>query len=201
MKPTGGVGNHRPEDKATAYNNLMEQILSNENMRLAWKRVKANKGEPTSNVITTVITEEATGSDKSAIAKVEKAMENSAREFPSELYVDAGYTSAAEIARFEHEGRELKGAVQPAPTCGKRYKVDEFEIDILNRSAVCPAGKKNSQCSRLEEKKTGRVDFRFEWGKPVESVPCGNTVSRRVNGIARCVSVNIIFIFKHVEKK
>ncbi|MBI4623308.1 MAG: transposase [Verrucomicrobia bacterium] len=35
-------------------------------------------------------------------------------------------------------------------------------LDVA-RSAVCPAGHPSTQCSRLEEAKTGRINFRFEW--------------------------------------
>ena len=45
-KPKGGAGNHRSQDKTDSYDDLIEQILSRENMLRAWKRVKANKGAP-----------------------------------------------------------------------------------------------------------------------------------------------------------
>jgi len=32
------------------------------------------------------------------------------------------------------------------------------------RQAVCPAGKTNTQCSRLEEGASGKVSYRFECG-------------------------------------
>lgn len=169
-QPAGAVQNpHDPEAqwsrKNAAGKKRKEWIGYKAHVSETVEKEAHKKGEPTRNVITAVVTEEATGSDKSAIGKVEQTLTDSTQEPPAELYVDAGYTSAAEIARFEAEGRELKGPVQPAPTCGKRYKVDEFEVDIPNRCAVCPAGRKSSQCSRLKEKKTGRVDYRFEWGK------------------------------------
>ena len=46
------------------------------------------------------------------------------------------------------------------------------------RQAICPAGKANTQCSRLEEKHTGKVSYRFEW-----STHCENCWLR-----AQCVS-------------
>jgi len=42
--PNGRTGNRRSEDKPESQSNLLERILSRENMLLAWKRVKANKG-------------------------------------------------------------------------------------------------------------------------------------------------------------
>jgi len=34
---------------------------------------------------------------------------------------------------------------------------------VEERRAVCPAGKESTQCSRLEEERTGKVSFRLEW--------------------------------------
>jgi len=45
----------------------------------------------------------------------------------------------------------------------KRFGSDHFNILVDQRQAICPAGQKNSQCSRLEEQASGRVSYRFEW--------------------------------------
>ena len=37
------------------------------------------------------------------------------------------------------------------------------QIRVEERRAVCPAGRANTQCSRVEDKKSGRVKYRFEW--------------------------------------
>jgi transposase len=34
---------------------------------------------------------------------------------------------------------------------------------VEERRAICPAGKENTQCSRLEQKEAGEVSYRFEW--------------------------------------
>ena len=46
VKPTGGVRMRHVMDPSDPNVNLLEQILSRENARQAWKRVKANKGAP-----------------------------------------------------------------------------------------------------------------------------------------------------------
>jgi hypothetical protein len=44
-----------------------------------------------------------------------------------------------------------------------RYSTEDFDVSMGERRAVCPAGKANTQCSRLEEEKSGKVSYRFEW--------------------------------------
>lgn len=44
--PIGGMPMERVIDQPTPEQHLLEQILSRENMELAWKRVRANKGAP-----------------------------------------------------------------------------------------------------------------------------------------------------------
>ncbi len=44
MMPSGGEDVSCPADEATPHDELLEQILSSENMRKAWARVRANKG-------------------------------------------------------------------------------------------------------------------------------------------------------------
>ena len=46
VKPTGGVRMRHVMDPSDPNVNLLEQILSRDNVRQAWKRVKANKGAP-----------------------------------------------------------------------------------------------------------------------------------------------------------
>ena len=61
-------------------------------------------------------------------------------------------------------GRELIGPV-PAPANNNdgRFTTQAFQVEVEQRRATCPAGQSNSQCSRLEEKATGKVAYRFEW--------------------------------------
>lgn len=123
------------------------------------------KGEPTKNVITAVVTQDATASDKAALPVVEQAWEAVGEPKPAVLYADAGYSSGAELARAGEEGRELRAPVQPAPKRGGRYSSEAFDVRVEQRLAVCPAGHESTNCSRLEEKKRGKVNYRFEWNR------------------------------------
>jgi hypothetical protein len=124
------------------------------------------KGEPTKAVLTAIVTQEAIASDKAALPVVERALEDAGESKPEKLYVDAGYTSADELARAQKEGRELRGPVQPgAPRKDSCYTSEAFDVSIQKRSALCPAGQRSTNCSRLENGKTGEVAYRFEWNK------------------------------------
>ena len=62
------------------------------------------------------------------------------------------------------EGRELIGpAARAASNNDGRFTSDAFQVRVEQRQAVCPAGHPNTQCSRLAEKATGKVSYRFEW--------------------------------------
>ena len=122
-------------------------------------------GEPTANVITAVVTQDAIASDKAALSPVESEWEDMKVEKPEILYADGGYTSGAELARAEAEGRRLQGPMARAPVKDKRFSTEDFDVCVEEHRATCLADKTNSQCSRLEEAKTGKVTYRFEFGR------------------------------------
>jgi transposase len=120
-------------------------------------------GEPTANVITALMTQEAITSDKATLSLVEREWEQRRVEKPNILYVDGGYTSGAELAHAKEEGRQLQGPMARAPVKDKRYSSEQFEVCVEERRAICPGEKTNSQCSRLQDAKTGKITYRFEF--------------------------------------
>ena len=46
MNPTGGAEARRRDTQPALHVDLMEQVVAAENMRRAWRQVKANKGAP-----------------------------------------------------------------------------------------------------------------------------------------------------------
>lgn len=120
-------------------------------------------GEPTPNVITAIVTQEAIASDKAALPPVEKEWADNTIDKPEELYVDGGYTSGHELHRATQEDRTLQGPMARAPVKDKRYSVEDFDIRVEERQATCPEGKTNSQCSKLTEAATGKVSYRIEF--------------------------------------
>jgi len=49
--------------------------------------------------------------------------------------------------------------------------VADFQICVEDRVAICPAGKANTQCSRLVEERTGNISYRFEWSTKCHGCP------------------------------
>ncbi len=121
-------------------------------------------GEPTGNFIVGMLTHAARESDEEGALKMEAEQQTMGLEKPPVNYVDAAYVSTEKLVEAAAEGRELIG---PAPKCANnndgRFQSEEFKVEVEQRRATCPASQQNTQCSRLVEKATGRVSYRFEW--------------------------------------
>jgi hypothetical protein len=128
-------------------------------------------GEPTASFITAVVTQPAIGSDEAGLSLVEQEQAQMGLAKPDQWYVDGAYVSAEGLAQARVEGRELIGPAQPAPVKDGRLSVEDFDVSVEQRRAVCPAGKTSSQCSRLEEEKTGKVSYRLEFGAQCRECP------------------------------
>jgi DDE family transposase/transposase-like protein DUF772 len=129
-------------------------------------------GEPTSAFITGIVTQPATGSDEAGMGALLEQQAEMGMDKPRELYVDGAYVSGQALAQAAAEGRQLVGPAQPPAQTGKSaFKSDAFDIDVEQRRGTCPAGKVSLQCSRLEEDKTGKVSYRFEWSTHCHDCP------------------------------
>lgn len=110
-----------------------------------------------------MVTQSAIESDDAGLpASLEKQKEIGL-EAPRELYVDGAYISAGALALAEKEERELVGPAQSSPHKENVFSAEGFDVEVKERRALCPAKKENTQCSRLEEKQSGKVTYRFEW--------------------------------------
>jgi transposase len=128
-------------------------------------------GEPTRNFITGIVTQPAHESDEAGAMAMEQEQAAMGLDKPPVQYVDGAYVSAEKLAQAQAEGRELMGPAQPAPGKEGRFTVADFDIRVEERRAVCPAGKVNTQCSRLVEETTGQVQYRFEFSTQCHDCP------------------------------
>src|SRR2546425_903782 len=110
-----------------------------------------------------IVTHPAYESDEAGALKMEQEQGQMGFEKPPVQYVDGAYVSAQKLVEAQAEGREIIGPAQPAPRKEGRFSVEDFQIKVEERTAICPVGKTNTQCSRLVEEETGKVSFRFEF--------------------------------------
>ena len=120
-------------------------------------------GEPTRNFIVGIVTHPAHESDELGAVKMEQEQAQMGWEKPPVQYVDGAYVSAQKLVEAHAEGREIVGPAQSAPRKDGRFSVEDFKVNVEERTAVCPAGKTNTQCSRLEDEASGKVSYRFEF--------------------------------------
>jgi hypothetical protein len=126
-------------------------------------------GEPTRNFVVGMVTHAARDSDEAGALLMEAEQKTMPLEPPPVQYVDAAYISTQKLVEAAAAGRELIGpAPAPADNIHGRFTSQSFQVAVEQRQAVCPAGQKNTQCSRLAEQATGKISFRFEW----ESATC-----------------------------
>lgn len=128
-------------------------------------------GEPTRNFIRGIVTHPAYESDQAGAVKMEAEQAAMGLAKPPVQYVDAAYVSAQKLVQARAEGRELIGPALPGPQKDGRFPVAEFQVNVEAQEALCPAGKVNTQCSRLVEESTGQVSYRFEFSTQCHDCP------------------------------
>jgi hypothetical protein len=114
-------------------------------------------GEPTRNFIVGMLTHPAYEHDEVGALKMEQEQARMGLDKPSVQYVDSAYISAFKLVEAQTQGRELIGPALPGPQKDGRFTAAQFQINVEERHAVCPAGKVNTQCSRLVEASTGNI--------------------------------------------
>jgi hypothetical protein len=128
-------------------------------------------GEPTRNFLMGIVTHRAYESDELGAVKMEQEQAQMGLEKPPVQYVDGAYVSAQKLAEAQAQGRELIGPARSAPQKDGRFSSEDFQVNVEARSAICPAGKTSTQCSRLEDEATGKVSYRFEFSTHCHECP------------------------------
>jgi hypothetical protein len=141
------------------------------------------KGEPTSQFITEITTTEAIASDLDGRVRLERQQEQHGLGCADELYVDSAYVTDDTLARASEEGRPLRGPARPSgKPRDERFPVEQFDVSMAERRAICPAGHVSTQCSRLENQQTGQVDYRFEWSSHCDTCPLQSQCTKAGSG-------------------
>jgi transposase len=167
-QPAGAVCNpHEPEAQWCSKSTIRDKTWIGYKVQVA-ETVQAEPclpGEPTRNILTAVATQNATESDQPGMAQVFREQAEQGLERPEALYVDGAYVYAEALHEAQTQGRELHGPARPSPKQGPVFPVDQFDVHVEDRAAVCPAGQASGHASRLQEEKTGKVIYRIEWNR------------------------------------
>jgi transposase len=181
-QPTGAVHNpHEPEAQWSSKSTTKDKSWVGYKAQVAEtvQEEPRERGEPTANFLTAMVTQDAPASDKPGMAAVLTEQQAMGLETPSALYVDGAYVCSESLNDAREQGWELRGPAPASPDRGKVFTVEAFDVHVEERYATCPAAQRSSNCSRLEEQSTGDVDYRMEWSNTV----CGPCPLR-----AQCVS-------------
>lgn len=152
--------------------------------------VTKKKGEPTEQFITEITTTEAIASDLDGMARNLHAQAEHQDDEPAELYVDAAYVTDDTLAHAKVQGREIIGPARKPGNPTHLLDTDQFDVDIANRKAVCPAGHTSRQCSLINDHYNASIYFRFEWAGLCENCHLQKQCTRRKDG-RRHVSVGM----------
>jgi transposase len=182
-QPTGAVHNpHEPEAQWSSKSTTKDKSWVGYKVQVAEtvQEQPRQPGEPTANFLTAMVTQNAPASDKPGMAEVLAEQHAMGLDAPCALYVDGAYVCSEALHDALEQDRELRGPAPASPDRGKVFTIEAFDVHVEERYAVCPAGQRSSNCSRLEVQSTGKVDFRIEWSKTV----CSTCPLQ-----AKCVSV------------
>ena len=91
---------------------------------------------------------------------------------PGKQYVDQAYMSGRHIAESLAKGIDLRGYVREGnPTKPEGFRLRDFEIDIAQRRAICPAGKKQTRWARAKPGVKSLIAYHVGFGKQCQSCP------------------------------
>lgn len=169
-QPTGAIHNpHEPEAQWSSKSTTKDKHWVGYKTQVAEtvQEQPRQTGEPTVSFVTAMVTQNAPASDKAGMAQALAEQQAMGLDAPATLYVDGAYVSSDAMHQAKTEGRELRGPAPASPDRGKVFTIEAFDVHVEERYAVCPAGQRSSNCSRLEAQSTGKVDFRIEWSKAV----------------------------------
>jgi transposase len=91
---------------------------------------------------------------------------------PAQQYVDQGYMSAANLAKSLTRGVNLRGRLLQ-DTSGKTegFRLRDFQVDIANRTAICPAGRVAPRFVPAKPNPRNLVAFHVFFGKQCQTCP------------------------------
>jgi transposase len=91
---------------------------------------------------------------------------------PGKQYVDQGYMSGRHIAESQKKGVDLRGYIREGNTSKPEgFRLRDFQIDIEQREAICPAGKKQAKWAKAKPGVKNLIAYHVSFGKQCQSCP------------------------------
>jgi transposase len=149
--------------------------------------------------ITAMATQTAVGSDEAGMVQVLGEQKAMGFEKPKELYVDAAYISANALEEASDESRELIGPAVHARKSPQGKSVEDFKIDNATGQAICPAGEKNTQLSKIRDRTHGVLEYRYEWSWKCRACKLKNNCLTKGQS-HRTVRVNSNFMYLQARR-
>ncbi len=175
-----GLVRRRGKQKTTAWVGYKAQIAETVGSEETGAKPK---GAPTSPFITEITTTEAIARDLDGRVRLEQQQEQHGLGRAAEGDTDSAYVTDDTLARASAEGRPLLGPARPSgKPRDERFPVEQFDVSIAERRAICPAGHASTPCRRLENQQTGQVDYRFEWSSPCDTCPLQSQCTKAGSG-------------------
>lgn len=173
----GGTSQSKPKDKSDTIQSPHEP-----DARYAKKRGKGWQGykvqvtdsadEEAAHFIIDIQVTPANESDHQALDDIQDRL--AARDLsPDKHYVDQAYMSGEHLASSREHDIDLRGYVQAnASSKAEGFRLQDFDIDIQNESATCPAGKHSVRWSPVSD--TKGVAYRASFGEQCRDCPFFN---------------------------
>jgi transposase len=143
------------------------EVQYSEKRGKGWKGYRAQVSETAEakgdiNFITDVAVTKAQLQDVSALPEIQARL--AGRNLtPNEQVVDQAYVSTQMLAMSDEQGIRLVGPLPTQPTTGL-FQIPDFQIDLEQRVAICPAGCR-SQSAILSKRVDRGLEYVFAFGK------------------------------------
>lgn len=103
------------------------------------------------SLITGMIQQEAKANDQKIHDKLNESNERNGLN-PNKIYADGNYISSESIKNYRENGQELMGYIgKDTSDRHDDFKNEKFDIDLENKTAICPEGKKSEKCNEQKD--------------------------------------------------
>lgn len=181
----GGDTLQSPHDPDVRYSRKRDQKWQGYKMQVS----ETIDEESPERFISDIEIEPANESDQEALAPIQKRLIE--REIPpAKQYVDQGYMSGEQIDTSREQGIDLRGFVNPGASQKEPgFRLADFEIDVEQQQATCPAGKTSVHWT-VTSGTTKGVAYRAFFGKQCRGCPFFATGQCTTNPAGRRLDIS-----------